>query len=58
MKFRKVHLNRNPDCPLCGEAPQITELRDQGQAVGNLKYAELDYYAYVLFVDDGIVCEV
>jgi molybdopterin/thiamine biosynthesis adenylyltransferase len=29
MEFRKVRLKRNPDCPLCGENPQITELRDE-----------------------------
>ena len=26
--FRKVQLQRNPECPLCGAAPAITELRD------------------------------
>ncbi len=26
MEFRKVRLNRNPDCPLCGNNPQITKL--------------------------------
>lgn len=29
MEFRKVRLNRNPDCRLCGENPQITELKDE-----------------------------
>jgi molybdopterin/thiamine biosynthesis adenylyltransferase len=28
MEFRKVHFNRNPDCPLCGPNPTITELKD------------------------------
>lgn len=28
MKFREVRLRRNPDCPLCGQSPTITELRD------------------------------
>lgn len=28
MEFRKVHFNRNPDCPLCGAGPTITELKD------------------------------
>jgi len=58
MEFRKVQLNRNPDCPLCGEAPQITELRDEEQAVCDVKYAELNYYAYALFVSDDLVFEV
>ena len=29
MSFRTVKLNRNPDCPLCGKHPWITELKDQ-----------------------------
>lgn len=38
MQFRKVRLNRNPDCPLCGENLQITELQNQEQpVVCNLK---------------------
>lgn len=27
--FRKVAVNRNPQCPLCGKNPSITELADQ-----------------------------
>ena len=27
--FRKVALKKNPDCPLCGENPKITELKDE-----------------------------
>jgi len=37
MEFRTVRLNRNPNCPLCGENPQITELRDEAQVVCDLK---------------------
>ncbi len=37
MDFRKVQLNRNPDCPLCGENPKITELKDEEQIVCDLK---------------------
>jgi len=33
MTFQKVPLNRNPNCSLCGEAPQITQLRDEEQPV-------------------------
>jgi molybdopterin/thiamine biosynthesis adenylyltransferase/TusA-related sulfurtransferase len=29
MKFRKVRLNRNPDCPVCGSNPRITELKEE-----------------------------
>lgn len=37
MEFRKVRLNRNANCPLCGENPQITELKDEEQVVCDLK---------------------
>lgn len=36
MTFRKVTLKRSPSCPLCGEAPSITELKDEEQAVCDL----------------------
>lgn len=29
MRFRSVALKRNPDCPLCGNRPTITELKDE-----------------------------
>jgi molybdopterin/thiamine biosynthesis adenylyltransferase len=31
MEFRKVHFNRNPNCPLCGPNPTITELKDDSR---------------------------
>jgi molybdopterin/thiamine biosynthesis adenylyltransferase len=31
MEFRKVHFRRNPNCPLCGSNPTITELKDDSQ---------------------------
>jgi hypothetical protein len=34
--FRKVGLKRSPKCPLCGEHPTITELKDEEQAVCDL----------------------
>jgi molybdopterin/thiamine biosynthesis adenylyltransferase len=37
MKFRNVQLNRNPDCRICGENPEITELKDEQQVVCDLK---------------------
>jgi len=37
MDFRKVRLNRNPNCRLCGENPQITELKDEQQVACDLK---------------------
>jgi len=37
MEFRAVKLNRNPNCPLCGEDPQITELKDEEAPVCDLK---------------------
>ncbi|OHB78813.1 MAG: adenylyltransferase [Planctomycetes bacterium RBG_16_55_9] len=37
MTFRKVRLARNPSCRLCGQNPQMTELKDEQQAVCDLK---------------------
>jgi len=37
MGFYKVKLNRNQNCPLCGENPQITELKDEEQVICDLK---------------------
>ena len=33
MRFKEVRINRNPKCPLCGEAPSIRELRDEWGAM-------------------------
>jgi len=40
MDFRKVSLNRNPHCPLCGDDPKITELKDEEQTVCDLNNCE------------------
>lgn len=37
MEFRKIKINRNPDCSLCGSSPTITELIDEEQPVCDLK---------------------
>ena len=37
MNFRTINLKRNPDCPLCGKNPEITELVDEEQPVCDLK---------------------
>ncbi len=34
MKFRELKLRRDPQCPLCGEAPTITKLIDYDQFCG------------------------
>lgn len=34
MQFRELKLRRNPDCPVCGEHPTITELIDYNQFCG------------------------
>lgn len=31
MEFRTVNITRNPDCPVCGENPSITEIREYEQ---------------------------
>ncbi|OHB68195.1 MAG: adenylyltransferase [Planctomycetes bacterium RBG_13_62_9] len=35
MDFRKVHVQRSADCPLCGPNATITELRDEGRVSCN-----------------------
>lgn len=40
MVFRKIPLKRQPDCPLCGESPVITELHDLEQGVCDLAARE------------------
>jgi adenylyltransferase/sulfurtransferase len=37
MRFYRVKLNRNPDCPLCGSNPEVTELKDEEQIVCDIK---------------------
>ncbi len=37
MNFRKAPLKRQPDCPICGETPTITQLTDAEQSVCGLK---------------------
>ncbi len=39
MRFREARFKRNPKCPLCGENPTITELRDEEQVACDLKAA-------------------
>ena len=33
MKFREITVKKNPKCPICGEHPTITELKDEIDAV-------------------------
>jgi molybdopterin/thiamine biosynthesis adenylyltransferase len=37
MAFRRVSVRRNPDCPVCGTHPVISELKDEEPAVCDLK---------------------
>ena len=37
MHFREVSVNRNPECPICGEKPSITEIKDEEQPVCDLQ---------------------
>ena len=34
MKFRELKLRRDPDCPVCGDHPTVTELIDYDQFCG------------------------
>lgn len=40
MEFRAVKVSRNPNCPLCGKEPRITELKDEKPPVCDLKKVE------------------
>lgn len=33
-QFREIRIKRNPDCPLCGERPTITQLMEDGNVGG------------------------
>jgi adenylyltransferase/sulfurtransferase len=34
MKFREIRIRRDPDCPLCGQHPTITELMNYEELCG------------------------
>jgi adenylyltransferase/sulfurtransferase len=34
MRFREIRIRRDPDCPLCGAHPTITELLDYEEFCG------------------------
>jgi hypothetical protein len=38
--FRTVNVRRNPHCPICGENPAITELKDEVDA---MNVCDLDF---------------
>ena len=40
MHFREVKFKHNPRCPLCGENPTITELKDEEQVACDLRSAK------------------
>ena len=40
MDFRKINLKRNPQCPICGENPEITKLKDEEHASCDLEDCE------------------
>jgi sulfur-carrier protein adenylyltransferase/sulfurtransferase len=41
MKFRELKLRKNPDCPICGVNPTITELIDYEEFCGVTPHAEV-----------------
>jgi adenylyltransferase/sulfurtransferase len=41
MKFRELKLRKNPDCPVCGENPTVTELIDYQEFCGVTPHAEV-----------------
>lgn len=42
MRFRELKLRRNPDCPVCGDHPTVTELIDYEQFCGILPESAAD----------------
>src|SRR6201997_3003843 len=42
MKFRELKLRKNPDCPVCGKNPTVTELIDYQQFCGILPETQQD----------------
>ena len=42
MKFRELKLRKDPDCPVCGEHPTVTQLIDYEQFCGVERRAEAD----------------
>jgi molybdopterin/thiamine biosynthesis adenylyltransferase len=34
MRFREIRIRRDPDCPLCGDNPTITELMNYEELCG------------------------
>jgi adenylyltransferase/sulfurtransferase len=34
MRFREIRIRRDPDCPLCGDHPTITELMNYEELCG------------------------
>ena len=42
MKFRELKLRRNPECPVCGDNPTVTELIDYQQFCGIPQQAAAD----------------
>ena len=41
MRFREIRIRRDPDCPLCGEHPTITELMNYEELCGLVAPAEV-----------------
>jgi adenylyltransferase/sulfurtransferase len=42
MRFRELKLRKNPECPVCGENPTVTELIDYQQFCGIVPETALD----------------
>lgn len=42
MRFRELKLRKNPDCPVCGENPTVTQLIDYDQFCGIVPEAKQD----------------
>jgi bacteriocin biosynthesis cyclodehydratase domain-containing protein len=41
MRFREVRIRRDPNCPICGDHPTITELMNYEELCGLIEPAEV-----------------
>ena len=57
MKFRELKLRRDPECPVCGDAPTVTELIDYEQFCGVAPAPAATTSAQDVDADDDVTVE-
>jgi sulfur-carrier protein adenylyltransferase/sulfurtransferase len=58
MNFDEVRLRKNPNCPLCGENPTVTELIDYEQFCGMPAHDRSEYAAVAANGDETAVAQI